>query len=98
VKETAFSGVFPTVTALKERGAQVVVHDPLYTDAELAGLGFEPYHFGGTVDVAILQTDHAAYRELTPEQLPGIKLLVDGRATTNAEVWAGIPRMVVGAA
>ncbi|HCS61204.1 MAG TPA: nucleotide sugar dehydrogenase [Microbacterium sp.] len=98
VKETAFSGVFPTVAALKERGAQVVVHDPLYTDAELAGLGFEPYRLGGTVDVAILQTDHAAYRELTPEQLPGIKLLVDGRATTNAEVWAGIPRMVVGAA
>ena len=35
VKETAFSGVFPTVSALTARGAEVVVPDPLYTDDEL---------------------------------------------------------------
>ncbi len=39
VKETAFSGVFPVVAALRARGAQVRVHDPLFTDAELAALG-----------------------------------------------------------
>lgn len=96
VKETAFSGVFPTVKALKDRGAQVVVHDPLYTDEELVALGFEPYAIGGDVDLAILQTDHADYRDLGPEQLPGVKLLVDGRAATDAERWAGVPRLVVG--
>lgn len=96
VKETAFSGVFPTVKALKDRGAQVVVHDPLYTDEELVALGFEPYAVGGDVDLAILQTDHADYRDLGPEQLPGVKLLVDGRAATDAERWAGVPRLVVG--
>src|SRR6185295_15771309 len=31
VKETAFSGVFPAVAALQARGAEVSVHDPLYT-------------------------------------------------------------------
>ena len=31
VKETAFSGVFPTVNELKRLGATVVVHDPMYT-------------------------------------------------------------------
>jgi nucleotide sugar dehydrogenase len=98
VKETAFSGVFPTVKALKDRGAEVVVHDPLYTDEELRGLGFEPYAIGGEVDLAILQTDHADYKELTPAQLPGIKLIVDGRAATDAARWAGTPRIVVGAA
>ena len=38
VKETAFSGVFATVEALRAAGAEVVVHDPLYTDDELAAV------------------------------------------------------------
>ena len=97
VKETAFSGVFPTVAALKTRGAEVRVHDPLYTDEELRELGFEPYALGDEVDVAVLQTDHAEYRGLTPAQLPGIRLLVDGRNATDAAAWAGTPRVVVGA-
>jgi branched-chain amino acid transport system permease protein len=58
----------------------------------------EPYEIGGAVDIAILQTDHADYKELTPAQLPGIKLIVDGRAATDAARWAGTPRIVVGAA
>ena len=98
VKETAFSGVFPTVAALKSRGAEVVVHDPLYTDEELRGLGFEPYVPGQQTDLAILQTDHAEYRELGPDRFPGIKLLVDGRAATDAARWTGTPRIVVGTA
>lgn len=96
VKETAFSGVFPTVEALRARGAEVVVHDPMYSDDELRGLGFEPYHLGETVDVAVLQTDHESYRDLAPDQLPGIKLLVDGRAATDPARWTGVPRLVVG--
>lgn len=98
VKETAFSGVFPTVEALKSRGAQVVVHDPLYDDEELRRLGFEPYELGGDVDLAILQTDHADYRQIGPADLPGVKLLVDGRAATDAALWVGTPRIVIGTA
>ena len=97
VKETAFSGVFPTVKALQDRGAQVVVHDPLYSDEELARLGFDAYAIGGEADLVILQTDHADYRELTPADLPGVRLL-DGRNATDAARWAGTPRIVVGAA
>ncbi|MEW1976757.1 nucleotide sugar dehydrogenase [Microbacterium profundi] len=98
VKETAFSGVFPTVKALEDRGAEVSVHDPLYTDEELRALGFEPYALGGDVDLAIVQTDHADYKELAPAQLPGVKLLVDGRNTTAPTLWTGTPRIVVGTA
>jgi len=98
VKETAFSGVFPTVAALKARGAEVVVHDPVYSDDELRALGFEPYAVGGEVDLAIVQTDHADYRTITPADLPGVKLLVDGRNATDPALWAGTPRIVVGAA
>ncbi|CAD5138692.1 Nucleotide sugar dehydrogenase [Microbacterium sp. Nx66] len=98
VKETAFSGVFPTVKALQDRGAQVVVHDPLYSDEELGRLGFDAYEFGGEADLVILQTDHADYREVSPADLPGVRLLVDGRNATDAARWAGTPRIVVGAA
>lgn len=98
VKETAFSGVFPAVEALRARGAEVFVHDPLYTDDELRGYGFEPYHLGENVDLAVLQTDHAAYREIGPADLPGVRLLVDGRNATTAERWAGTARIVVGTA
>lgn len=98
VKETAFSGVFPTVAALRERGAIVTVHDPLYSDDELRALGFEPHVLGAASDIAVLQTDHAGYRELAPADFPGIRLLVDGRSASEAARWSGTPRIVVGAA
>lgn len=96
VKETAFSGVFPTAEALRGRGARVFVHDPLYSDEELRALGFEPHPWGAEADLAILQTDHADYRTISPADLPGLRLLVDGRAVTDAGAWAGTPRIVVG--
>ena len=98
VKETAFSGVFPTVAALTAAGAKVSVHDPMYTDAELTGYGFAPYHLGEAVDAAILQADHAEYRELTAASLPGIKTFLDGRGTTKDQNFAGVRYHVVGRA
>src|SRR5690606_10220055 len=95
---TAFAGVFPTVAALKRRAAEVFVHDQLYTDGELRGLGFEPFALGEEAELAILQTDHADYKTVSPALIPGIKLLVDGRNATDAALWAGTPRIVVGAA
>jgi nucleotide sugar dehydrogenase len=97
VKETAFSGVFDTVAALRSRGAEVLVHDPMYADEELAGFGWEPYHLGDPVDAAIVQADHAEYRRLAPGDLPGVRLLFDGRRVTDPALWAGTPRLVVGA-
>ena len=96
VKETAFSGVFATVDALRQRGANVVVHDPLYSDDELRVFGWEPYALGDAVDLAILQADHAEYRDLQPADLPGVRLLVDGRNATDAARWSGVPRLVIG--
>ena len=96
VKETAFSGVFPVVEALREAGAEVLVHDPMYTDDELAGFGWAPYHLGEQVDVAIVQADHPEYRELTAADLPGLRLLLDGRRATDAAKWTGVPRLTIG--
>ena len=96
VKETAFSGVFGVVDALREAGARVRVHDPLYSDEELADFGWDAHHLGEAVDVAIVQADHVAYRDLTPADLPGVRLLVDGRAITSPEAWSGTPRITIG--
>jgi len=96
VKETAFSGVFDTVHALEKRGATVQVHDPLYSDEELRGLGFAPYHLGDAADVVVVQTDHAAYREVGSADVPGARLVMDGRGVTDAGRWSGVPRVVLG--
>ncbi len=96
VKETAFSGVFPTVEELRSRGATPLVHDPLYSDDELRALGFEPYALGDPADAALIQTDHAEYRELGPDRLPGIRVLIDGRRLSSAEAWPGVAYRVIG--
>lgn len=96
VKETAFSGIFGTVAALVSRGAQISVHDPMYADAELSAFGWTPHHLGQEVDVVIVQADHREYASLTPTDLPGVRLLVDGRRITDAAAFAGVPRITIG--
>ena len=98
VKETAFSGVFPTVDALKALGAEVLVHDPMYTDDELKKYGFTPYHYGDSLDAAVIQADHKEYAELSSAKLPGIKTLLDGRGVTKANNWSDIKYHVIGKA
>ncbi|KAF2780131.1 nucleotide sugar dehydrogenase [Streptomyces sp. OM5714] len=95
VKETAFSGVYGTVEALRERGAVPYVSDPMYTAEELIAHGLPP-HDGQTVTAAILQADHAEYRELSAADLPDVRVLVDGRRTTDPARWEGVRRVVIG--
>ncbi|WP_122260771.1 nucleotide sugar dehydrogenase [Ornithinimicrobium cerasi] len=96
VKETAFSGVFATVGALRSRGAEVLVHDPMYDDDELAALGWTPYHLGEPADVAIVQADHPEYTRLSSHDLPGLRLLLDGRRVTDPDRFTGVPRLTIG--
>lgn len=96
VKETAFSGVFGTVDALRAQGATVLVHDPLYSDDDLKRLGFIPYHFGEPLDAAVVQADHAEYRAIGPADLPGIRTFIDGRRVSSAEQWPGVTYRVIG--
>ncbi len=97
VKETAFSGAFPLVELLHERGASVAVHDPLFSDDELAAHGLLAYHLGEACQGAIVQADHDRYAVLGKEDLPGIKAIVDGRGITPDVGWAGVARIVLGA-
>jgi nucleotide sugar dehydrogenase len=95
VKETAFSGVFGTVDELRSRGAVPYVSDPMYSADELRAHDLPPYQ-GEELGAAILQADHAEYRELTSDDLPGVKVLVDGRRTTDPDRLPGIRRIVIG--
>ena len=96
VKESAFSGVFPTVENLKKSGATVLVNDPMYTDEEITSLGFTPYKLGAPVDALILQADHKEYKELKSSDFPGVKAIVDGRRYLKPSNFAGINFRVIG--
>jgi nucleotide sugar dehydrogenase len=97
VKESAFSGVFGTVAALKSRGADVVVNDPMYNDEEITSLGFTPYAIGESVDAVILQADHKEYKGLSKKDFPGVQGVVDGRRAMSAKNFEGIAFRVIGA-
>lgn len=88
VKETAYSGVFPLVEAIRSRGGLPVVADPLYTGPELEALGLESWD-GGDVDAAIIQADHAEYRQLTAADIPGASVVYDGRGVIDRAQFSG---------
>lgn len=96
VKETAFSGVFGVVDALRRRGAVALVHDPLFTDDELRSLGLVPYPHPARVDAAVLQADHDEYRRYTPDDLPGVRVVLDGRGVLDATNWPGVDVITLG--
>ena len=98
VKETAFSGVFGTVAALHDAGAEVLVHDPMYTSAELEKFGWTAYEMGSPADVVIVQADHAEYAGLGKDDFPGVRVVVDGRRILDRNRFDGVTFLVVGQA
>jgi nucleotide sugar dehydrogenase len=85
VKEHANSPTFALYRGLRERRAIPVVHDPLYTDEELASYGLEPVGSEGA-EIAILVTAHEAFREILPAlKATGLRTLFDGRRLWSAE-------------
>ncbi|TDC95503.1 nucleotide sugar dehydrogenase [Saccharopolyspora aridisoli] len=96
VRETAFSGVFDAVAALRAHGAEALVHDPLYTPNELEGLGFASYQPGDPVDCAVVQADHDEYRTWSAADLPGVRTVLDGRGVLDPSLWPGVDLLVLG--
>lgn len=96
VKETAFSGVFPAVSAIQSMGGEAFVHDPMYSPQEIEAMGLTPGQYSDDVQGVIVQADHAEYRGLTSENIPTCEVLFDGRAVTANENWPGVNRIVIG--
>lgn len=87
VREDAFSSAFRLRDELLAAGARVYGHDPYYDADHLRRIGFEPYDLEAPelIRVAILQAAHERYREMLPEAIPGLKLMVDGRNAIERE-------------
>ena len=90
VKELAFSTAIPLAERLHEKGAEVLVHDPLFRAEELAGLpakiidlrtGSYP-----DVDAIVVQAYHAAFRALDWSGFRGVKVVFDGRRALEPAV------------
>jgi nucleotide sugar dehydrogenase len=80
VKEAAHSSAFKLVAALHARGALPLVHDPLYSAAELRAYGVEPpERFPLPVDALIVQAWHDAYEALDLHAFEGCRAVLDGR-------------------
>jgi len=87
VKEDAFTVAKRLVHELREAGADVLVHDPLYTADELTARGLTPYEPGSDthVDAVVLQAVHQEYREYDWSSVSGLAVLVDGRNQLTPE-------------
>ncbi len=96
VRELAFSGVGPLVAEIESRGATALVHDPMFTHDELRECGFQAYELGQPCDIAILQADHNEYLSLSPADLPGVRLVYDGRSFLSDDQWRGITLLKIG--
>ncbi len=87
VKEHICSSSFLIGEALRERGAEVLLHDPLYTDAEICGHGFTPFDLNARElpPVMVLSTAHRVYAnpDFADWRRRGVEVVVDGRALWN---------------
>jgi perosamine synthetase len=83
VKEHICSPAFQLREELFRRGAQVYLHDPLYSDQEIRAHGFVPGSFSDSAVAAvfILNTAHETYQIMDFAVLAarGLKAVVDGR-------------------
>jgi nucleotide sugar dehydrogenase len=91
VKEHICSPTFLVEASLRSYGAETRVHDPLYTDAELASHGFAAWHPDRLRDWApealVLVTGHSVFADLNLESLrqAGLHVVVDGRRFWNSD-------------
>jgi nucleotide sugar dehydrogenase len=96
VKEHAFSGTWELARIITEKGGFPVVHDPMYSELELKKLGLTSHQLGQLSDAAILQTNHKEYKQLKVDDLPGVKMILDGRNFLPNEIQSAFKVFVLG--
>lgn len=89
VKELAFSTAIQLVELLHRAGAHVLVHDPLFTRSELAGLEAEIPDLDSAgalqVDAVIVQAFHRNFHNLDWKRFRGLKVVLDGRGSLDPD-------------
>ena len=81
VKESYYSTAIPLAEALSAAGADVIVHDPLFSQEEIRAQGMAPTHIDPppAADAVVLQAYHDLYRSLDISSFPGCRVVLDGR-------------------
>lgn len=84
VKEHICSPTFLLDASLRARGAEVRVHDPLFTEAEIGKHGFVAWSPGSPAwrpEALVLATGHTSFRglDLAALRADGMRAVVDGR-------------------
>ncbi len=87
VKEPTKSTTLLLIDQLREKKANLLVNDPLFTDREIVNYGATPLSlkdkFVSEVDVVILQAFHQEYNILKFDNFINCKLILDGRNKLN---------------
>jgi UDP-N-acetyl-D-mannosaminuronate dehydrogenase len=100
VKEAELSSALLVAEALRHKGANVLVHDPLFTPDEIAALGLTASELPprGEIDAVVLQAGHREYASLDFAALKGCRAVLDGRGffeASKAEA-AGLRYVAIG--
>jgi len=87
VKELSFSTALAIIDQLRRAGAIVMAHDPHFTASELAGLEVEVVDLDQALDVdaVVVQALHNEYESLDWGNLRGVRVVLDGRGSLDAE-------------
>ena len=87
VKEATLSSTLLVAAALRERGARVLVHDPLFTATEIGALGLDATALppAAPVDAVVLQAAHPEYMKLDLTRFEGLRVFLDGRGALERE-------------
>jgi nucleotide sugar dehydrogenase len=101
VKEQICSPTFLLDAALRARGAEVRVHDPLFDEAELASHGLAAWSPGSPAwrpEALVLATGHTSYRGLDLSALreAGLRAVLDGRRFWDPEAVAALGLEYIG--
>lgn len=90
VKEHAFSPAFSIRDAAAARGAEAVLHDPLYSAEEIRALGFQPAVLDSRplADAVVLNTFHPEYSAIDFQdwRARGVQAVIDGRNAWSAHL------------
>ena len=74
------------------------MHDPLYTDDELAGSGSRRTTSASRSTLPSCRPTTPSTAALWPADLPGLRAFIDGRRVSSPEVWGDIVYRVIGRA
>jgi nucleotide sugar dehydrogenase len=89
VKELAFSTAFPIVDLLHRGGARVLIHDPLYTEAELRPFEAEVVDLDSEdalrADAVVVQAWHGNFKSLDWSRFKNLRAVLDGRGAVDAQ-------------